>query len=119
MKGRKSVFRAQVVSTHNVPVGASTTTLQLAQVLHHMAAEHNRGRRTVGVFLDIEKAFDRVWHSGLLFKLIDNQIPPALVWTVASFLKDCNFYVTVEDATSDPRPISAGIPQGSYLSPCL
>ncbi|GBP91500.1 Probable RNA-directed DNA polymerase from transposon X-element [Eumeta japonica] len=32
-----------------------STTLQLARVLHHMAAEHNRGRRTVGVFLDIER----------------------------------------------------------------
>ncbi|GBP22862.1 RNA-directed DNA polymerase from mobile element jockey [Eumeta japonica] len=96
-----------------------STTLQLARVLHHMAVEHNRGRRTVGVFLDIEKAFDRVWHSGLLYKLIENRIPPALVRTVASFLKDRDFYVTVEDATSDPRPIRAGVPQGSCLSPCL
>ncbi|GBP61859.1 RNA-directed DNA polymerase from mobile element jockey [Eumeta japonica] len=84
-----------------------------------MAVEHNRGFRIVGVFLDIEKTFDRVWHFGLLFKLIDNQIPPALVRTVASFLKERDFYVTVEDATSDPRPISAGVPQGSCLSPCL
>ncbi|GBP74901.1 RNA-directed DNA polymerase from mobile element jockey [Eumeta japonica] len=68
-----------------------STTLQLARVLHHMAVEHNRGRRTVGVFLDIEKAFDRVWHSGLLYKLIENRIPPALVRTVASFLKDRDF----------------------------
>ncbi|GBP37484.1 RNA-directed DNA polymerase from mobile element jockey [Eumeta japonica] len=90
------------------------TTLQLARVLQHMAAEHNRGYRTVGVFLDIEKAFNRVWHSGLLFKLIDNQIPPALVRTVASFLKYRDFYVT-----ADPHPISARIPQGSCLSPCL
>ncbi|GBP21147.1 RNA-directed DNA polymerase from mobile element jockey [Eumeta japonica] len=96
-----------------------STTLQLARVLHHMAVEHNRGRRTVGVFLDIEKAFDRVWHSGLLYKLIENRIPPALMRTVASFLKDRDFYVTVEDATSDPRPIRAGVPQGSCLSPCL
>ncbi|GBP94618.1 RNA-directed DNA polymerase from mobile element jockey [Eumeta japonica] len=67
-----------------------STTLQLARVLHHMAVEHNRGRRTVGVFLDIEKAFDRV-APGLLYKLIENRIPPALVRTVASFLKDRDF----------------------------
>ncbi|GBP53950.1 RNA-directed DNA polymerase from mobile element jockey [Eumeta japonica] len=96
-----------------------STTFQLTRLLHHMAAEHNRGRRTVGIFLDIEKAFDRVWYSGLLYKLIENRIPPALVRTVASFLKDRDFYVTVEDATSDPRPIRAGVPQGSCLSPCL
>ncbi|GBP47638.1 RNA-directed DNA polymerase from mobile element jockey [Eumeta japonica] len=96
-----------------------STTLQLARVLHHMAAEHNRGRRTVGVFLDIEKAFDRVWHPGLVFKLLNTQIPPALIRTVASFLEGRSFFVAVEDATSDPRPIHAGVPQGSCLSPCL
>ncbi|GBP18014.1 RNA-directed DNA polymerase from mobile element jockey [Eumeta japonica] len=84
-----------------------------------MAAGHNRGRRTVGIFLDNEKAFDRVWHSRLLFKLIDNQIPPALVRIVGSFLKDRDFYITVEDTTSDPHLISAGVPEGSCLSPCL
>ncbi|GBP02678.1 RNA-directed DNA polymerase from mobile element jockey [Eumeta japonica] len=35
-----------------------STKLQLARVLQHMAAELNRGRRTIGVFLDIEKALD-------------------------------------------------------------
>ncbi|GBP74243.1 RNA-directed DNA polymerase from mobile element jockey [Eumeta japonica] len=82
-----------------------------------MAAEHNQGRHTVGIFPDIEKAFDRVWRSGLLRELVNTQIPPALVRTVASFLKGRSFYVTVEDATLDPRPICAGIPQGSCLSP--
>ncbi|GBP83214.1 RNA-directed DNA polymerase from mobile element jockey [Eumeta japonica] len=49
----------------------------------------NRGRRTVGIFLDIEKACDRVWHPGLLYKFLKNtQISSALVRTVASFLKD-------------------------------
>ncbi|GBP30173.1 RNA-directed DNA polymerase from mobile element jockey [Eumeta japonica] len=96
-----------------------STTLQLARVLHHMAAEHNRGRRTVGVYLDIEKAFDRVWHPGLVFKLLNTQIPPALVRTVASFLEGRSFFVAVEDATSDPRSIHTGVPQGSCLSPCL
>ncbi|GBP77005.1 RNA-directed DNA polymerase from mobile element jockey [Eumeta japonica] len=99
--------------------GADTTTLQLARVLHHMAAEHNRGRRTVEIFLDIEKAFARVWRSGLLHNLTNTQIPPALVRAVASFLERRSFYVTVKYATLDPRPIRPGVPQGSCLSPCL
>ncbi|XP_059048811.1 uncharacterized protein LOC131844043 [Achroia grisella] len=40
-----------------------------------MAVEHNRGHYTVGVFLDIEKAFDRVWHDGLVSKLLDTNTP--------------------------------------------
>ncbi|GBP53249.1 hypothetical protein EVAR_88133_1 [Eumeta japonica] len=57
------------------------TTLAGKSPLHHMVAEHNRDRRTDGVLLDIEKAFDLVWHPGLLYKLLrKTQIPPALVW---------------------------------------
>ncbi|GBP09160.1 RNA-directed DNA polymerase from mobile element jockey [Eumeta japonica] len=37
-----------------------STTLQLARVLHYMAAEHNRGRRIVGIFFDTEKAFHKL-----------------------------------------------------------
>ncbi|GBP59776.1 RNA-directed DNA polymerase from mobile element jockey [Eumeta japonica] len=85
-----------------------------------MAANHNQGRRTVRVFLDTEKALDRVWHPRMLYKLQKNtQILPALVRTVALFLEGRSFFVAVEDVTSDPRPIHAGVPQGSCLSPCL
>ncbi|GBP61146.1 RNA-directed DNA polymerase from mobile element jockey [Eumeta japonica] len=85
-----------------------------------MAAKHNQGCHTAEIFLDIEKAFDRVWHSGVLHKLLVNtQIPSALVRTVVSFLGGARFFVAVEDVTSDPRPICAGVLQGIFLSPCL
>ncbi|CAH2092081.1 unnamed protein product [Euphydryas editha] len=64
-----------------------STTLQLARVINHLASEHNNKRCTVGVFLDMEKAFDRVWHEGLLAKLIRTTTPPALIKIIASFLK--------------------------------
>ncbi|KAG7294806.1 hypothetical protein JYU34_022823 [Plutella xylostella] len=96
-----------------------STTLQLVRVLHLMAFERNKGRLTVSVFLDIEKAFDRVWHAGLLYKLSLTSTPLAIVQTVASFLDERRFYVSVEDADSTPRKICAGVPQGSCLSPCL
>ncbi|KAJ0173910.1 hypothetical protein K1T71_010056 [Dendrolimus kikuchii] len=96
-----------------------STTLQLTRVLHLLTCELNKGNCTVGVFLDIEKAFDRVWHAGLIFKLIDTSTPPALVRLVASFLEGRNFYVSVEQALSQKRVINAGVPQGSCLSPAL
>ncbi|GBP53745.1 RNA-directed DNA polymerase from mobile element jockey [Eumeta japonica] len=84
-----------------------------------MVAEHNQGRRTVGIFLDIEKTFERMWHPGLLYKLMNTQIPPALIRSVASFLEGRSFFVAVEDATSDPQPIHTGVRQDSCLLPCL
>ncbi|GBP58716.1 RNA-directed DNA polymerase from mobile element jockey [Eumeta japonica] len=89
-------------------------------VLHYVATEHNWGRRIIEIFLDIEKVFDRMWHSELLHKLLANiQILPAIVRTVLSFLEGRSFFAAVEDTTSDPRPILTGVLQGSCLSPRL
>ncbi|GBP92478.1 RNA-directed DNA polymerase from mobile element jockey [Eumeta japonica] len=96
-----------------------STTLQLIRVLHYLASERNCDRYTVAVFLDMEKAFDRVWHDGLIYKLIDTSLPPALTKVVANFLQRRSFCVAVDGVLSAPRPIEAGVPQGSCLSPEL
>ncbi|GBP21510.1 RNA-directed DNA polymerase from mobile element jockey [Eumeta japonica] len=96
-----------------------STTLQLIRVLHYLASERNCERYTVAVFLDMEKAFDRVWHDGLIYKLMDTSLPPALIRVVANFLQRRSFCVAVDDVLSAPRPIRAGVPQGSCLSPEL
>ncbi|GBP70187.1 RNA-directed DNA polymerase from mobile element jockey [Eumeta japonica] len=77
-----------------------STTLQLIRVLHYLASERNCDRYTVAVFLDMEKAFDRVWHDGLIYKLIDTSLPPALTKVVANFLQRRSFCVAVDDVLS-------------------
>ncbi|GFQ95193.1 RNA-directed DNA polymerase from mobile element jockey [Trichonephila clavata] len=47
-----------------------STTHQLLRVVEFIKEGNNRDQCTAAVFLDIQKAFDRVWHTGLLFKLI-------------------------------------------------
>ncbi|RVE41424.1 hypothetical protein evm_013925 [Chilo suppressalis] len=96
-----------------------STVLQLTRLLHHMADNHNRGNCTVAVFLDIEKAFDRVWHPGLIYKLTKTNIHPALIKLIASYLQHRTFFVTVEATESITCPIEAGVPQGSVISPFL
>lgn len=96
-----------------------STTLQLTRVVQHLSDEANYGRHTVGVFLDIEKAFDRVWHPGLVYKLLETPAPAMLVRIVASFLEGRKFVVSVEGKLSEPKNILAGVPQGSCLSPTL
>ncbi|GBP88674.1 Hepatic triacylglycerol lipase [Eumeta japonica] len=49
------------------------------------------------VLLDMEKAFDKVWHNGLLHKLLDTPMPSALTRVITSFLHQCNFCVDVKE----------------------
>ncbi|GFW59320.1 probable RNA-directed DNA polymerase from transposon X-element [Trichonephila clavipes] len=56
-----------------------STTHQLLRVVEYIKEGNNMGQCTAAVFLDIQKAFDRVWHTGLLFKLINYNIPTPLI----------------------------------------
>ena len=71
------------------------------------------------VFIDIEKAFDRVWHKGLIFKLNSLNLPAYLGSWIKNYLKNRSFQVKVLGELSSNRFIKAGIPQGSILGPIL
>lgn len=77
-------------------------------------------KNSVGMItLDIEKAFDAVWHDGLIFKLFTFGFPLYLVKLIRSFLTNRYFSVKVNLTISSRRIIPAGVPQGSPLSPTL
>lgn len=69
--------------------------------------------------LDIAKAFDRVWHMGLMNKLIDCEIPPGIIKCIHSYLTTRQFTIKHGQASSSMRHIKAGVPQGSILGPVL
>ena len=96
-----------------------STTHQLLRVVEHVTRGFNEHRSTGAVFLDIEKAFDKVWHEGLLYKLIKFGIPDAMTHLLGSYLKERQFTVRVQDCNSTKREIRAGVPQGSLLGPVL
>jgi hypothetical protein len=69
--------------------------------------------------LDIEGAFDRKWHSGLLYKLSELASLTSLIKLIPSFLTNRRFKVLAEDEFSTPKNIAAGEPQGSFRAPIL
>lgn len=95
------------------------TTLQLLRLVDHITTQFNNKSSTAAVFLDIEKAFDRTWHPGLICKLESTGIPPYLLLLLNSYLKNRTFRVQFNQGTSSMRNIQAGVPQGSVLAPVL
>ena len=71
------------------------------------------------VFLDASKAFDKVWHRGLIFKLEQLGIVNPLLSWFRSNLSDRKQRVVLDGQASDWTSIDAGVPQGSILGPLL
>lgn len=98
---------------------AHSTTHQLYRIVSHVKREFGLKKSTGLVVLDIEKAFDTIWHDGLLHKLLLFKFPIILIKVIQSFLTDRSYYVHLFDSGSKYYNIPAGLPQGSALSPIL
>jgi hypothetical protein len=82
----------------------------------HITLNFNNNMSAAAVFLDIEKTFDKTWHSGILYKLSELAFSSRLIKLVAPFLANRKFKVLSEGEFSTPRNIEAGVPQGSVLA---
>ena len=69
--------------------------------------------------LDISKAFDRLWHAGLLHKLKSYGISDHILGFISSFLSNRRLRVVLDGESSQEYPVNAGVPQGSILGPTL
>ena len=69
--------------------------------------------------LDISKAFDRVWHAGLLHKLKSYGISGQIFGLISSFLSNRRLGVVLDGKSLQEYPVNAGVPQGSILGPTL
>ena len=112
-------------SNHLVPVEQSgfrqksllpTRVLSIYQeVKNNMAAN----LPALAIYFDYQKAYDRVWHAALLFKLWRFDMPLELLKIIESWLKGRKVYVAFGEKTSEVFDINIGLPQCSSLSPYL
>uniref|UniRef100_A0A2S2PH29 Putative RNA-directed DNA polymerase n=1 Tax=Schizaphis graminum TaxID=13262 RepID=A0A2S2PH29_SCHGA len=90
---------------------------QIHRIVDNIASSLEQKNFCSGVFLDVAQAFDRIWHEGLLYKLLF--LPTPLYLTLKSFLTNRSFVVRCEEEYSNIHTIRAGVPQGSILAPTL
>ncbi|GFS38139.1 hypothetical protein TNIN_84431 [Trichonephila inaurata madagascariensis] len=69
------------------------------------------------LLLDVKKTFDRLWHNGLTYKMINLNYPPYLIHTTEDYLDERTFQMKIEATVSILGHIEAGCPQGLILSP--
>ena len=86
---------------------------QLQSIVHSIYAEFDQSPsfEVKAKVLDIPKAFDKVWHKGLLHKLKTVGIIGELHRLLQSFLSNCFQRVVLNDQSSNVSPILTGFPQ--------
>ena len=96
-----------------------STTHAILYFINHIATAVDSHLHTVGIFLDLSKAFDTIDHKILLSKLSHYGIRgKALEW-YRSYLSGRKQFVSINDSNSDYNDIICGVPQGSLLGPLL
>ena len=91
----------------------------LTVVSDRISGTFNRSRATRAVALDISKAFDRVWHAGLLHKLKSYGISGQIFDLISCFHSNRRLRVVLDGKFSKEYPVNAGVPQGFIISPTL
>ena len=99
---------------HGFRSSRSTADL-LTVVSDRIARAFNRSGTTQAVALDISKAFDRVWHAGLLHKLKSYGISGQIFSLISSFLSNRRLRVVLDGKYSQEYPVNAGVLKAPFL----
>lgn len=88
--------------------------------LHEKIAycRHNKQHANI-VMRDVSKAFDKVWHTGLKYKLLQSELHPCLLKIINSYITDRHTSIKINQHIGPPFSLDCGVPQGGCLSPTL
>jgi hypothetical protein len=96
-----------------------STTLALIEIFDDIYKKIDNDDYVVGIFLDLQKAFDTVNHTILLDKIYHYGIRGVAYDWIKNYLSQRKQYVTINGCKSSIRNIEYGVPQGSVLGPLL
>jgi len=103
---------------HGFRSGLSTQTAA-TQFMQKILKSVDRGEFTMGLFVDLTKAFDLVCHEFLLLKLQNMGVRGLINQWFRSYLENRYFRVKIDDEMSMQHELEMGVPQGSVLGPLL
>ena len=97
----------------------TATTHQLHRLTNYLANRKTNMKVTAAVYLDIQGAFDTVWHRGLILKIIQSGLPIQICRVLYNYLQNRTLTVQIHKSKSKPIIQENGIPQGGVLSTIL
>ena len=115
-------------SLKNVFENILKTTVSLASISQALGNKSQQttilesfsgGEHVIAAFLDVEKAFNNVWHNGLTYKIYQLRLPTKLCRWLSDFLVGRVIQVTIEGFLSLKVYPKVSAPEGSNLSPLL
>jgi len=93
----------------------SAIALAYEEIALSLANKH----QTNIILRDVTKAFDKVWHDGLKYKITQLHLPPHLTRLLCNFLDDRSANIRLGSYLGPSIHLRSGVPQGSVLSPTL
>lgn len=95
------------------------TATAIALIYEKIAnSQQNRYQCNV-ICRDISKCFDKIWHSGLKFKIIQLNLPRCMTSLLCNFLDNRRARIKINNYIGEPINLYSGVPQGSCISPTL
>lgn len=103
---------------HGFRANKSTDTA-LAVTTEKIANALGNKQQCCIVLRDVSKAFDKVWHEGLKYKIHNSNIPIVLSKILCNFLDNRHACINLQTYQGPTFQIKSGVPQGSSISPTL
>lgn len=97
----------------------NSTNHAIAKLINDVKDGLNKKTPTIAITIDLQSAFDVMWHDGLIYKLHQMNFEPYIIYLIRNFLSNRTFAVKLNNTLSKPRDIVAGTPQGCIVSALL
>lgn len=88
--------------------------LRVTEIITHWFGNN---KVKLALFLDVERPFDKVRITGLIYKVITAAFPAHIIQLLHSYLNNRSPTVVHVNSESSRRSVLAGVPQGSLLGP--
>ena len=113
-------LRQDILSTNQFGFRKKYSTfLALMDLVDNISKNIDEGNYSIGIFLDLSKAFDTIDHTILLDKLCRYGVRGVTLNWFKHYLNDRKQFVSYNNTTSVSMKVTCGVPQGSILGPLL